>query len=153
MLCTLSVRANESWKLALGGSQRAVSLNRNLVKFTLIRFWGNGPLNRLPSRLRVVKLERLPSSPEGCPPPPTPVQKLTDVHTTGAEEKGISLICISERKLMKSKLEKRWEVPLGGEVVGYDKVLLIFDVLDAFPPRQYKLVFRDDPPLSLGFIP
>lgn len=90
---------------------------------------------------------------EGCPLPPTPVQKLEDVHTTGAEVRGISLKCRSERDLIKSKLARRWEVPPGGEVAAYDRILLIFNIRDASHPRQYKLAFRDDPPVSVGWIP
>ena len=90
---------------------------------------------------------------EGCPPPPSPVQKLKDVHTTQFEVSGISLICSSERELIKSKLAKRWEIPPGGEVADHDRLFLIFEILDASNPRLYKLAFRNDPPVSLGWIP
>ena len=90
---------------------------------------------------------------EGCLSLPTPMQKLEDVHITGADVRGISLNCSSEWELIKSKLEKRWEIPPGGEVAGYDRILLIFDIRDASHPRQYKLAFRDDPPVSVGWIP
>ncbi len=90
---------------------------------------------------------------DGCPPPPAPLPKLEDVHTAGAEVRGTSLNCSSEQEMFKSKLAPRWEVPPGGEVADYDRILLIFDILDDSDPRQYKLAFRDDPPVSLGWIP
>ena len=64
---------------------------------------------------------------EGCPPPPTPAPELEDVHTTGAESRGISLNCSSERELIKSKLAKRWEVFPGGEVADYDRVNVVWN--------------------------
>ena len=36
--------ANHVWKPSSGGSQRAVSLKANLIKFSFVKFWGNGPL-------------------------------------------------------------------------------------------------------------